>query len=62
MDQLDQKQKLLLQSLRQFESLMVAYSGGVDSTYLLAVAHEVLADKVVAITSSLSEVWGQQRV
>ena len=32
-------------------SLAVAFSGGVDSTFLLYVAHEVLGDKAVAVTS-----------
>lgn len=31
---------------------MVAFSGGVDSSYLLSVAHEVLEENVVAVTSS----------
>lgn len=46
------KQDLLIQRLQGFESLMVAFSGGVDSTYLLSVAQEVLGENVVAITSS----------
>ena len=41
------KLKSLLMSMG---SLAVAYSGGVDSTFLLKVAHDVLKDKVVAIT------------
>lgn len=32
-------------------SLAVAYSGGVDSTFLLKVAHDVLYDKVIALTA-----------
>jgi uncharacterized protein len=51
---LQQKQDALIRILQKFDSLMVAFSGGVDSTFLLSVAYEVLGDKVVAITSSSS--------
>ncbi len=33
-------------------SLAVGFSGGVDSSLLLAVAHEVLGDKVIAVTGA----------
>ncbi len=32
-------------------SVAVAFSGGVDSTFLITVAHEVLGDKAIAVTS-----------
>ena len=35
-------------------SLTVAYSGGVDSTFLLKVAHNVLRDRVLAVTARSS--------
>ena len=35
--------------IKSYESVFVAFSGGVDSTFLLKVAHEVLGDKCVAI-------------
>jgi uncharacterized protein len=35
-------------------SLAVAYSGGVDSTFLLKVAHDVLQDRVIAVTARSS--------
>ena len=37
-------------------SLAVGFSGGVDSTFLLAVAHNVLGDKVIAVTGADSSV------
>lgn len=52
MKSLQQKQEALIRVLQKFDSLMVAFSGGVDSTFLLSVACEVLGDRAVAITSS----------
>jgi uncharacterized protein len=45
------KRKHLVALLKQFDSLMVAFSGGVDSTFLLAMAHEVLQNNLIAITA-----------
>jgi uncharacterized protein len=39
----------LEEQLRQLESLMVAYSGGVDSAFLAATAHRVLGSRMLAV-------------
>ncbi len=44
----------LKENIRQMGSLAVAYSGGVDSTFLLKVAHDVLDGNVVAVTARSS--------
>ncbi|MBI4307011.1 MAG: ATP-dependent sacrificial sulfur transferase LarE [Chloroflexi bacterium] len=37
--------------IRDCESLIVAYSGGVDSAFLMSVAHDVLGKRAIAITA-----------
>ena len=44
----------LKEKIRQMGSLAVAYSGGVDSTFLLKVAHDVLGENVIAVTARSS--------
>lgn len=45
------KLKKLKQIIKEMESLLIAYSGGVDSTFLLKIAQETLGDKVLAVTA-----------
>ena len=47
-----QKQEILKDYLLQLESVAVAFSGGVDSTYLLKIAHEVLGEECIAVTAA----------
>jgi uncharacterized protein len=47
-----QKKEKLISRLSDLESLLVAYSGGVDSTFLLAVAQEALGEGVVGATAA----------
>ena len=48
--ELHEKLAFLKEYLRGLESVVVAFSGGVDSTFLLRAAYEVLGDKCVAGT------------
>jgi uncharacterized protein len=46
------KKQALIERLKVLDSLLVAFSGGVDSSFLLALAREVLGEKVVACTAT----------
>ncbi len=47
-----QKKNTLISHLKRLPSLMIAFSGGVDSTFLLAVAAEALGERVLAVTAT----------
>lgn len=51
---INEKLELLKKNLSELKSAAVAYSAGVDSTFLLTVAHEVLGDNVIAVTAKSS--------
>lgn len=54
MTQLLSKLDELRERIRSMQSCVVAFSGGVDSTLVLRVAHDLLKDRVIAVTA-LSE-------
>lgn len=63
----DEKFKRLQTILGQMGSVLVAFSAGVDSTFLLRVAHDILGDRVLAVTAlsptySVSEARDAQRL
>lgn len=51
MKELDKKLAALYTNLTKLESIVVAFSGGVDSTFLAAAAKNVLGDNIVAVTA-----------
>ena len=49
-DELHNKLAHLKEYIKELDSVAIAFSSGVDSTFLLKVAHEILGDNVMAIT------------
>jgi uncharacterized protein len=50
-EQLAIKEKRLDEALQEIPSLIVAYSGGVDSAYLAYAAHRALGERMLAVTA-----------
>jgi len=48
---MNEKEAALRRTLSSFNSVVVAYSGGVDSAYLACVAYDTLGDRALAVTA-----------
>lgn len=55
-----EKYTFLQDYLRSLGSVAVAFSSGVDSTFLLKVAHDVLGDRAIAVTASSCSFPGRE--
>ena len=62
MPQLDEKFDRLKSLLMPMGSALIAFSGGVDSTFVLKVAHDLLGDRVTALTTTSPTMPDDDRV
>ena len=53
---LEQKTEKIKSLIQEMDSVLVAFSGGVDSTLVLALAHDVLGEKALAVTAQSASV------
>ena len=54
--ELETKYETLRRIVAEMASVLVAYSGGVDSTFVLRVAHAVLGDHALGVTAASESV------
>lgn len=59
---LQEKQSKLEEILKNYEKIAIAYSGGVDSSFLLAVARKILNKKNILAVTIKSEVTSQDEI
>jgi pyridinium-3,5-biscarboxylic acid mononucleotide sulfurtransferase len=57
----EQKERRLRDLLEEIGSALISFSGGVDSSYLLKIAHDALADRAVAATG-LSQTYAAEEM
>jgi uncharacterized protein len=48
---LEEKYERIKKKLHEMQTAVIAYSGGIDSTLLLKIAHDVLGEQVIGITA-----------
>jgi len=58
--ELQQKHSVLITILNEMGSMLIGYSGGVDSTFLLKSAHDLLGDNVLAVTADSATLTGDE--
>ena len=58
---LDTKRSALERILREMGSVVVAYSGGVDSAFLAVAAHRALGARALAVTADSESLSNDQR-
>jgi uncharacterized protein len=58
---LETKRSALERILREMDSVVVAYSGGVDSAYLAVAAHRALGARSLAVTADSESLSSEQR-